>query len=1018
MADIDPKTLEKLNQELARNKQMLQQVADVGQRFSEIFKGFGKTEGIEKSSKALSSYSRDVSALTKKYKENVEGLYKSGQRSREEYLKLMKFVRKYREELSEPISMVMELESKNSRKKKAAREDVAEYVGGRARGVVGGAMGAVGMGSKTMSAAADAFAGTWKQGKMVKESFTGLTDMMKVAGKGAGMFSGAISLLGHALKANPIMLIVSAIQMVASVVNEFDQMIKGLNKSWKEMAGSPALIKDIRGSMKAFNDSIFNLDRNMRLGLKASNIQEFFKTMSSAGLTTEGVSKRVGDFNSAIETGYEMSLKFGVSFSEMGSMMANQMVDLRSSLDDVSEAFKGMSYDAAVAGVQSQKFYQVVESASMSLSFYGNFLESTSKRLRDFVQTGVMGFKDASQTVQDLANTFKGMGMDQRRALVNIIGEGEVTSMFQDRLKEMNDEITKQSSKVMGLAGGGNKKEFEAAKMRLDAMRGDARNLREALRTGDVTALGSMLEVLSDKVLGAAAKVLERTGINFFEDKAAAFQVLQQQFGWSIDMVNKSFKKANVSIDIMHDTLKPLGSIMESASDETKDAYAKLSKNVRDYAKDPATSPYSSFEKMMDDVKKTFGDLNLAENVGGPLIDLLSQSEIGFSDFLDKVLGKSGKTLENIATGAAIGTRARDVVGEQEKQMDDLIKQTTPIADYLEIGKENVKYALASSNLQNTIALGVTATARSAGGIFKFLSGMWGRQKGGKGRVEEYKKEESKVKSQMARAKMLEKLIEMASDKNIDVPDREKMLEGYKKEQDYITGELEKTSNKFSDVQLEINRTQDAALADAGKWAENIDNAKKVMSEQGKTYADIQDRINKGLGVGYASEEERLNLIKNQAEAAKLYNEQAAKLEGHLMEAGGKAMEAGSRGKAKSGESAGEFQSANLFGATPLVIPEVKDFLAKTGGLVNVSAGDRIVNDRSLAKGIAMGRGQMVNQGAGIMKGGGSSFSMGNVVLNFNAPVNGNPEEYRKMFIEAVNDVVNKRLYQEKARVS
>lgn len=710
-------------------------------------------------SKNMKYYSSILSDTTKEYKKQMETLVDMANMSEDQYKKMVDSVEEYKQAVEKITGEPVEI---NVRAKKELRKEAlmgaAEKMGGGMMGVGKGLAGVTGLSSKTLTTAVGAFKGTWESGKELTSSFKGLTGMMSAAGKGAGLFKGALNMLGMALKANPIMLIIGAIQMVASVVNDLDQMIKGLNKSYREMAGSPVLLKDIRGSMKAFNDAIFNLDRNMRLGLKASDINEFFKTMSTAGLSTEGVNKRIGDFNQAIEQGFKLSREFGVSFSEMGQMMADQMLNLRTSLQDVSDGFKSMSYDAAVAGVQSQKFYQVVESASMSLSFYGNFLKSTSARLRDFVQTGTMGFKDASQTVQDLMNTYKGMGMDQRRAIVNIIGEDEMKKMFAERDTQMSKDI----EKLEGEAARYEKtdpKAYAAAKMRLEAMRGDQRNLREATRTGDVTALGSMLEVLSDKVLDAAAKVLERTGVNFFKDKAAAFVVLQQQFGWGIDMVNKAFKKSNVTMDIMREHVDEFKKAMGEAG--SKATFKELSDKVRGFITDPTVSPYSSFEAMSKDVKeKLEARFGKGSKIATDMMSMLSTSESAFADFLDSTTERSNKSMEQIATGAGITTQAREKAGMTEDQLDQMIKQTTPLADYLDIGKENIKYSLASSNIQNTIAIGVTETARGVGNLLKFFTGQYGRSKGGKGREEEFtKKDEGKVEDVYKRLKMIDVLL-------------------------------------------------------------------------------------------------------------------------------------------------------------------------------------------------------------------------------------------------------------------
>lgn len=1020
-ADQFNDALDQLRKKQERSRGSLEKLKDTQRAMNKAQREVSRI--FPKQIKDYKAYSAHLQEIKKSYEDQVDAISRTTTMSDKMYQQMISDVEKFKDKLaevsSEPVRLTIEADSKDVDKARKARRELVEKAGGAGRGVLGSIGSITGVKSKTMSGAADSFKSVWEGGKNLQDSFRGLSSILGAAGKGAGVFTGALNLLGKAFMSNPIGLIVGALAAVGSVINDLDKMIKGLNKSWREMAGAPVLLKNVRASMKEFNDSIYNLGRNMRLGLKASDITEFFKTMSSAGLTTEGVAKRVSSFNEAIETGFKLSRNFGVTFSEMGTMTANQMLTLRSSLDEVSDSFQKMAYDAAVAGVQSQKFYQVVENASASLSFYGNFLDSTSARLRDFMQTGVMGFKDAAQTVQDLAGTFKGMGMDQRRAIVNLIGEDEVRRMFEEREKEMNKQIQELADKSTQLRTL-DPKAFAAAKMRLQAMKGDLRNLREARSTGDVTALGSMLEVLSDKVMGAAAKVLERTGVDFFKDKAAAFAVLQEKFSWNIDMVNKSFKKANVAMDIMKHSADGMREALKKAPKEVKGEFEDIAKTVRDYASDPITSGFNSFEDMLESVRKRMKEAGIDDKLMTPLLDLLNLSEEGFSDFLDTLLGKTSKKFGQIATSISIGTKAREKEGElPDKQMDALIKQTTPLADYLEIGKENAKYALAGSDLMENISVAAAETARKVSGIASVVTRWF--QSSQRKRTDTQKEsfrgdKRANFEALVAKATMLKGVIAEKRQRGELAGTEEEMLKGTQNEIEKWKKEFDMVPDLLEEARLVGMELGEDRVKELMKYKAKYDESIKVLDELWKKEKDKVELERKSTIVM-----ERAN------RAAQAYNEVLDQVE----KATPKALvtkvgdEPDKRGRLsevfRSGSSAtdGALGAADLT-ADDFALKKRKDFYAKSGGIVNVSKGDYVIAGEEIAKGLGMGRGQLANFGPGIMKGpagGGSrAVSIGNVQLNFNAPVNGNPEEYRRMFEEAVNDVVNKRMYEDKKR--
>jgi len=925
-------------------------------------------------------------------------------------------------------------------------------------GVAGGLVGAVGIKSKTLGAMGGAFKGGYGSMESVREGFKEFKAIAEDAGGGILKLSGGLKALGNALKGlNWIGMLVGTIRAAVSAVNELDKFMKDLNKSWMTMAGSTVLMKDVSKSMADFNKAIFDVGRNMRLGLQEKDITGFFKAMSTGGLSLEGIAKRAGGYNQAIEEGFKLSKQFGVSFSEMGQMMSRQMMNLRSSLDDVSDAFKGLSYDAAMAGVNSQKFYQIVENVSTSLSFYGNYLKSTSDMLRTFSETGLMGFKDASETVQTLMGSIKGMGMDQRRQLVNILGEDEVKRMMDQRVAEMDQAIQEQKSIVRELEGGGGpktegaKKELEAARTRLHAAEMDKRNLQEAARRGDLTGMAGMLDVLSDDVMKMAYRVMEKFNVDFFEDKAAAYEVLSKTMGWNLDTVNKAMKRANATFSLMEEEIGHFETIMNDAVQGS--ALSDVASDVNLFFNHPKLSPIKSLEDLLSEARGKLKAGGIGADELERILSLIREGGPVFMHMVNRVeevvagkqAGKkagtkwSEKEYKAISQGevkdwasrvAAVVTAGKEAE-VTDRRMEELVKQTTPIAKYLDIGKENVKFALASSDFMASISVATAETAKRAGSILQELIGLF-RFLTKRKRGEQEERFVSAETHAAARYKQLQiqqytggELLEAMKRAGAD----EKAIKSVSASLSTGREQIAEIEKKYSlipsileEVRREARMSADEQLASVHKQKEEIKELGKlhraVMSApeatEGGVYSQMQlERAREGAAEAYNLAVRGLNadLKKLGKSATGAYGGTAANkrdpdFANRLVESLGAKTKAGYRSKIGFDEAADA-----LFG-------EEQDFLVKRGGLVNLKRGDMAIDSSSLAKGLGMGAGQLMNYGPGIMRGGAAGgLAMNGVTLNFNAPMEGKPEEYRRVFVEAVEDVVNRMKYKDEMRV-
>lgn len=1002
----------------------------------------------KKKTESMSEYVSHVQKISQAYRADLGQLKARKVISESLYKKLMQMESKYHNEAMENAGKREKLLNVMSTGRGAARKEAERawskdfFSDKAAGGVAGGLASAVGFKSKTLGAMGGSFKGGYESMERVRGGFKEMKEMMKDAGGGVMSLAGGLKALGKALKGlNWIGMLVGAIKAVVSAINELDDFMKDLNKTWMTMAGSTVLMKDVSKSMKNFNDAIFNVGRNMRLGLQAKDIQGFFKAMSTGGLSLEGVQKRAGDYNEAIERGFKLSRQFGVSFGEMGQMMSKQMLNLRSSLEDVSEAFKGISYDAAMAGVSSQKFYQIVENVSTSLSFYGNYLKSTSDMLRTFSETGLMGFKDASETVQTLMGTIKGMGMDQRRALINIIGEDEILRLMKDRVKRMDAIIEEQRFTVKDLesrVGGAPsdsvaKKELEAARVKLHAAEMDKRNLQESIRTGDISAMAGMLDVLSDDIMASAAKVMNNLGVDFFEDKAAAYEILNRTLGWNIETTNKAMKRANVSFSMMREQVGYLKTAVQGAG----------SKNLQDVADDvnlffnhPKLSPIKSLEDLMDHARKKLAAGGFKTEEIERLLSLIRETGPVFRQFTERIQQSVFRPEEagditvgevkkwaSVAGAALTQGKEADITNQR---MEELVEKTTPIAKYLEIGKENVKYALAGSDLMANISVASAETAKNTGSILAEIIAFfnsWGEGKR-EAKREEFASTETHASTRYKQLQIQQyagvELLESMKKMGADPADIKSVSAALAKGREQIT-EIEKDysliPSTLEETRREARMSADEQLASMHKQAEELkemDRTRKKLMGAPEAVEGVYDK----------------DTLERAREGASIYyNAAVSDFAATLKSLGGSATGAygGTAANVHDPDFADKLVASLGFKGvktyrrpaetTDTELEPEQDFLVKRGGIVNLKRGDIAVDSTSLAKGIGMGAGQIMNYGPGIMKGGaGGGLAMSGVTLNFNAPMDGKPEEYRRIFIEAVEDVVNRMKYNDKMR--
>jgi len=759
-------------------------------------------------------------------------------------------------------------------------------------------------------------------------------------GKGAKGAAGMFGTLGTAMgmlgKIGWIGLIISAVTMIIKTVNELNKFVKEYNKSFVKMYGPTVAMKDVSKSMKTFTDAVFDMNRNLKYGLKSEDIMGLFDAMSAGGLSLQGVGKRVeGGYNEVILEATKLSKDFGVDMSAMGGMIADQMVNLKSSLDDVSKSMEAMAYDATIAGISSQKFYDAVTAATDSLAYYGNYLKSTSALLRTFAERGAMPFKDAAKEAQDIMNVFKGMDTTKKMGFIQIVGEKKVRedmSLRAEQLKKEEDVLDDQIATAKRVG------ELERAHA-LEQEKNDKKRARiniEAYAKGDIQALATGLDYMTDKTADYLITALKKVGVDDIFDTdnlLAKSEILAQSAGVPKEALTKLLETGRVVLDDAKKSAEFIG-----------DKFEKIPKESSDKLKEVMSGFMLSIKK---------GDVIDEDQMRSTLKDFVSNGgELGMDieDFIDQ-FKKNAFALDAAVSGVHLnaedmrkyaeelfrtGVSFKSGAADQGKRIDELVKNTATFEDFIGIGKENMKYMAAMAGggkLQDMANEAAMVTAQRVGGIFGLL------QKWATGKPESFVTDEEYMK----KGGDYDKLVAASKAQTL----------------------LQK---KLYDLQEKYEKT--VSPAEKKILGEQIDQTKEQIKEQENTKNVLsKDRFDLASGAVLKGAQEAQGDIETKTKLEDRKSELEAKLKG------------GKLSEAESGSARAEIAETNrklddlnkAIDTIPVASEKVKgpiksapvaegDFEALTGGMTNVSKGDMVIDSDSLAKGLSGSKGQFASK--------------------------------------------------------
>lgn len=832
--------------------------------------------------------------------------------------------------------------------------------------------------------------------KQVSQARESLLKYMKVAGATSGATSklaSTVSLFGTALKGlgklSIIMAVIGAVGKLVTVMSDLDKFLKGLNRKFVELAGPMQDIGDAAGAMKEYNLAIHDISRNIRMGLKAEDIQRLFGAMAASGMSLQGVIARIGDYSTAIESARKTSLAFGVSLEEMGTMVSDQMLELRIGLSEVEDSFVQISGSAERAGISSTKFYQAVEQSALQLGFYGNFLESASKQLANFIETGRLGLGDSIKQTQELTSTLEKLGTVDKMKVIQLVGEDEIRKMFNQAYKNFESKRVSLEEEILSMRKDFNEtedleekkrlsREIEAREKELRAVQAMSDEARDAM-SGTLDQMASKLPMLSDRLGQMIAKIFGKGGpfSGVFEEGGLAYQkIMGDVFKMSEEQAIKFHANAKAGANQI---LRAAESLQEATRDEktgklfdVPDDTKKLLKQKLD-ALDLAISSGEDVVGAVEHLTGAVGEwLKHTDKTGEEIAGITSDFERVakmYPDLVGKMFDAQGIDI----TEALEAVFARDLLKQQEEaakmqknELDTLIDRVTPLADYVGIGAEGLKLAAAYMSDEIAPQALLMNIAKNVGDIAnKIVKGQRVKEEAARRKlIDEGVADEFKDLIKKERLLALEERDEEAREVRKRITKQRKTAFKGSNLQDFATG-LEVQAREELRVQqqnLENLREQ------ARTRGENVILTKEITAEERK----LRELMDKPLGIDYEV-------------ATQALNEAAAK-------------------RIKDGRLS---STGLFFGARGDIVVD-RDSMAKT-----LSAATGGMTQHALS----MGKNALSTMASPIRSDVGTTFNAGGIHLNFNAPTEGSPSEYQRLFVRAVEQIVDQKMYKSKMRV-
>jgi hypothetical protein len=844
--------------------------------------------------------------------------------------------------------------------------------------------------------------------KSALESAGKMKGAMGAAAKAAGALGGIVGGISKSLLGMPG-LVLMGVKAVIDTATKIDTYVKGMNKDFARVRGPQIMTRDIGKQFKDFNSAVTSIGDNLRDGLQVSEVKAFMESMTGAGLRITTLNEGFYSYRDAVHVAAKASKVFGTDMIATAAMMSKMIIDFKMDLGDVDDSFVQVAFDAEKSGMSTDRFWGAIQNASASLSFYGAFIKGVSKNIKTFSETQVTGAEESVQAIDQMTKMFSKNATQTNMAFIEIAKKGgKTTADLRKKFKEVAD-LYKGKSADIELRIAASKDAVEIEKLRDEQKRYNmlstrAQNASVAPTIGMAQEMGLLAdqtpELLLDLIKGIHNNNLSTNLLG--EPLEAIIKGVEGVSKGQIsqDLVKQMYAATKSSADQLIRVVTGINDLTTIGSNTLDDLIA-INEN---------TSP-----ETLNEISGLLSEQTGLDKASTDFLAKAAAADSGFARFFAEQvsLAKEGKLtneqllskMEAYRRGTDIGTKIMKYSYKKEevssKKMKDAYddtfeqvrNQTLSIEDMKNIAKDGFKWQLAMITGVTDISTGVSALVGQFVGKKETAEALSARKALPEGMAEDVKKrgaatvafeitERKKqlqatleaqkkgaagtIQSAEAFFKGKAEIVPGAEEKGpVIIADKIDTLVGYLQSQAAKTKDAEqkniledlvnkvKWSGKTGVLSLkEFSRATDEAkkgtkdqiseteeqIATADKQLKNL----ATIDESSQTIADLTAIAITG------NEEGKINLAKNIMEKFKGQRVNISEIKKYATESGYAAVK--DLLPNLSGDYA-DFRTKKKAG-------DVKEVF--TGGMVNVSRGDVVVDKESLANALAGSRGSAI----------------------------------------------------------
>lgn len=702
-----------------------------------------------------------------------------------------------------------------------------------------------------------------KAGKVMK--------MLGGTAKGLGKVLGGV---GKILGGWPGLIMVG-LKKLADFAMRVDSFVKEANQAFARVRGPDIMTGDVRKQFREFNNQIYKAGENIRVGLDVDEIRQFMESVYQAGQNITMLNTSLMSYRDVIFVASKASRTLAMDLDQVGAYMGELMTDFKMDLDSIDDLFVQVAFDADKSGLSTDRFWNAITNASASLSFFGTFLEESSKLMKNFTESQVMGAKETEEVVTDITQAFNKMSKESRMALATLLekvdgAEKEFREMFEEEAEELGKKKVEVEGKVEFYTGHIKdlavalkkaetekkeeeikseikeaREELKKARSESNAIQGQIREIEKAAE-GDIYDMAVALPYLS----GRAAEIIGMLGKlqGGFKDMGSKEILIMDKIFNVLELPPWSQKLKRLAQSQRDLMLRNLG-VNEKQEDyslsiiaelkETKELDKKQKKALTEGFKDVRdASSTEELEEAQQKLEKFFKEnlgwseeaaenaakfVGTSENFGNILEGFIkNDTEIGKSQI--DLLKNSLTTEENVVK-SIFGTKEAEE--ETQDQLEDNARKTFKQITDETLTLEKMKKAIKDEAFyRGAMVTNLDRISHTVRGIYKLMPKY---------------KEERETAAQKTARKNLERSLNLEEDALKETKEQDKHLiriatahkESNKRLEDLksVEGILKDSETTENDIAKEIERLEKAGYDTNDELIKKLERAQTALKE-------------------------------------------------------------------------------------------------------------------------------------------------------------------------------------------